>query len=113
MIMMRRIEFYKNFFMEFYQAQNTKFQQKIDFVLDMIQKIETVPVKFLKHIEGTKGLYEIRVSSGNNIARIFCFFDKGKLIILLHGFIKKKQKTPKKEIAIALKLMGEYYEEKK
>ncbi len=99
--------------MEFYSAQNLKFQQKIDFVLDMIQKIEIVPAKFLKHIEGTKGLYEIRISSGNNIARIFCFFDKGKLMILLQGFIKKKQKTPKHEIEMALKLMGEYYEEKK
>ena len=79
----------------------------------MIQKIEIVPVKFLKHIEGTKGLYEIRVSSGSNIARIFCFFDKEKLVILLQGFIKKKQKTPKKEIERALKLMEEYYEEKK
>jgi phage-related protein len=68
--------------------------------------------KFLKHIEGTDGLFEIRVSSGQNEFRIFCFFDSGMLVILLSGFKKKNQKTPKKEIDRALKLMKEYFTEK-
>ncbi len=41
------------------------------------------------------------------------FFDKGRLIILLNGFQKKSQKTPKKEIDLAIRLMKEYYENKK
>ena len=53
---------------------------------------------FLKHLEGTNGLYEARVQLASNIWRVFCFFDKGKLVILLNGFQKKTQKTPKKEI---------------
>jgi len=55
---------------------------------------------------------EIRVSAGNGIFRIFCFFDKGDLIILLSGFQKKTQKTPKNEIERAEKLKKEYYEDK-
>ncbi|EOZ95112.1 hypothetical protein A33Q_3317 [Indibacter alkaliphilus LW1] len=43
---------------------------------------------------------------------MFCFFDEGKLVILLNGFQKKTQKTPTKEIEKAAKLMDEYYAEK-
>lgn len=59
-----------------------------------------------------KGLYEARIKLGSDIWRVFCFFDKGKLVILFNGFTKKTQKTPKKEIDKAVRLMKEYYEEK-
>jgi len=59
-----------------------------------------------------KGLFEARIKLGSNIWRVFCFFDKGKLVILLNGFTKKTQKTPKNEIDKAVRLMKEYYEEK-
>lgn len=62
---------------------------------------------------GTDGLFEVRVQVGNNIFRVFCFFDKGNLVILLSGFQKKDQKTPKKEIKKAEKLKNEYYENKR
>lgn len=59
------------------------------------------------HIDG---LFEARVQLGSNIWRVFCFFDDGKLVILLNGFSKKSQKTPKKEIERAVQLMKKYYE---
>ena len=71
-----------------------------------------MPEDYLKHIEGTTGLYEIRVQQGGDIFRIFCFFDEGKLIVLANGFQKKSQKTPKTEIEKALKIKKEYEEEK-
>jgi phage-related protein len=43
----------------------------------------------------------------------FFVFDEGKLVVLLHESAKKTQKTPRKEIAKAEKLMQEYYKEKK
>jgi phage-related protein len=64
----------------------------------------------LKLISGTNGLYEARIQLGTDIWRVFCFFDKGKLVILLNGFQKKTQKTPKNEIEKAINLMKEYYE---
>ena len=78
----------------------------------MVRDLQLVPQTYLKHMEGSDGLYEIRVSSGNNIFRIFCFFDEGQLVILLNGFQKKTQKTPKSEIERAEKLKIKYYEDK-
>lgn len=58
------------------------------------------------------GLYEARIQLASNIWRVFCFFDNGRLVILLNGFQKKTQKTPKNELEKALRLMQEYYQEK-
>ncbi|WP_317618757.1 type II toxin-antitoxin system RelE/ParE family toxin [Chryseobacterium suipulveris] len=60
----------------------------------------------------TDGLYEIKVEFKSNIYRIFCCFDKGNLVVLFNAFQKKTQKTPKKEIALALKLKDEYFNSK-
>jgi phage-related protein len=45
--------------------------------------------------------------------RVFSFFDEGKLIVLINGFQKKSQKTPKREIELAEKLKNEYFDEKR
>ena len=71
-----------------------------------------IPEKFFKHIEGTDGLFEIRTKVGSDIFRIFCFFDEGNLVILLNGFQKKADKTPKNEIEKAERLKQKYYEDK-
>ena len=71
------------------------------------------PGNYLKMLFGTNGLYEARIQLGSDIWRVFCFFDNGKLIVLLNGFIKKTQKTPKNEIEKALQLMQKYYKTKK
>lgn len=108
----RELVFYKHYFKEFFDQQNIKTKEKIDYVLFVLSYAERVPEKFLKHIEGQEELYEIRVSVGNNIFRIFCCFDKGKIVVLFNGFQKKSQKTPKQEINMALKLMTEYFSNK-
>jgi phage-related protein len=108
----RIIIFYKNYFLDFFDKQSKKVQEKIDYVLDMISNIERVPKKYFKHLEGTRGLYEIRVKYGNNIYRIFSCFDEGKLVVLFNGFMKKSSKTPAGEIEKALILMNEYFNEK-
>lgn len=74
--------------------------------------IEMVPKKYFNHMEDSDGLFEIRVEVGSNIFRVFSFFDEGNLVILLNGFQKKSQKTPKKEIELAEKLKKEYFNEK-
>jgi phage-related protein len=79
---------------------------------DLIEDLERVPDIYLKHIEETDGLYEIRVQNGSDIFRIFCFFDKGQLVVLANGFQKKTQKTPRSEIDRALKIKQEYESEK-
>ena len=79
----------------------------------MIEELQRVPETYLKHLENTEGLFEIRVQQGSDIFRIFCFFDEGQLVVLANGFQKKTQKTPKKEIEKALKIKEEYESEKK
>jgi phage-related protein len=75
----------------------------------LVRKVEFIPKRFFQHVENTEGLYEIRVEFESNIYRIFCFFDKGNLIILINSFQKKTQKTPKREIELAEKLKKQYF----
>jgi len=110
--MQRNVIFYGSYFLDFYNKQSQKVKEKINWTLGLIRDLEKVPVKYLKHIEETD-LYEVRVHVGNNIFRIFCFFDKGNLVIIMNGFQKKTQKTPKEEIKKALKIKELYNEEHK
>ena len=105
----RELIFYRHFFKEFFDQQTKKVKEKIDFVLFVVTHADRVPEKFFKHMEGQKGLYEIRVEVGSNIFRIFCCFDKGKIVVLFNGFHKRTQKTPKTELEFAVKLMHEYF----
>lgn len=108
----RRVAFYKNYFQDFFGKQNKKVKAKIIWTFDLIEELQRVPETYLKHIENTDGLYEIRVQLGSDIFRIFCFFDRGQLVVLANGFQKKTQKTPKKEIEKALKIKAQYENEK-
>lgn len=104
--------FYKDYFEKFFVKQSKKVKEKIIWTIQLIEELERVPESFLKHIESTEGLYEIRIRLGKDIFRIFCFFDQGKLIILANGFQKKTSMTPKKEIKKALIIKEEYKNEK-
>ena len=66
----------------------------------------------LKSISGSRGLFEVRIQLGSDIWRVFCFFENERLVILLNGFVKKTQKTPKEEIKLAMDLMKRYYDDK-
>jgi phage-related protein len=104
----RTVTLYKNYFTDFYEKQKVKVKDKILWTFKIIETQQQIPTDYLKHMEGTDGLYEIRVQHASDIFRIFCFFDEGKLVILANGFQKKTQKTPKKEIEKALKIKKEY-----
>jgi phage-related protein len=106
----RQLIFYKHYFTDFYLGQTTKVQEKIDYVFKILRTVDKVPRKFLDHMTGTDGLYEIRIEVSSNIFRVFCCFDKGNLVVLFNGFQKKSPKTPKQEIELAEKLKKEYFE---
>lgn len=108
----RTVITYKEYFEEFLHAQTPKVQAKVLQILRIIEEVEIVPKNHLKHIEGTNGLFELRVTFGSDIFRVFCFFDAGKLVVLLSGFQKKTKKTPPQEITKAARLMDEYFREK-
>jgi len=108
----RIITFFKDYFQDFFEKQSKKVKAKIVWTFDLVEEMQRVPEIYLKHIKNTDGLYEIRVQLGSDIFRIFCFFDQGQLVVLANGFQKKTQKTPKKEIELALKIKAEYESEK-
>ena len=109
----REVVEFENHLSEFLKKQPVKVQNKIFKIIEAIETLERVPSNYLKMLVGTNGLYEARIQLGSDIWRVFCFFDNGKLVILLNGFTKKTQKTPKNEIEKALKLMQKYYDTKK
>ena len=110
--MERKVIAYKNYFVDFYKEQDSKVQEKIEYVFDLIRYEKRVPIKFLKFLVSTDGIYEIRVITTYRSIRILCFFDKGELVVLTNCFVKKTQKTPRKEIRLAEKIKKEYLNEK-
>ncbi len=62
----------------------------------------------MPHTKALKeGLFELRMKSKEGIGRIFYCTLLGKKIVMLHTFIKKSQKTPQKELKIAISRMNE------
>jgi phage-related protein len=108
----RQVIAYKNYFIDFYNQQDNKVQEKIEYVFDLIRFEDRVPIKFFKFLEGSDGIYEVRVITTFKSIRILCFFDKGELVVLTNCFVKKSQKTPRKEIKLAEKLKKEYFNDK-
>lgn len=105
----REIYYYKDYYLKFFGGLRPDIQKKFNWTLQLIASIQMVPEKYLKHITGSQGIYEIRVDAGGDTFRIFCFFDVCNLIIVVNGFQKKSQKTPRKEIKLAEKLKREYF----
>lgn len=108
----RNIFYYKNHYLDFFGPLKPQVKKKLNWTLQLIATIDRVPEKYFKHITGSTGIYEIRVEVGSDIYRIFSFFDEGQFIVLVNGFQKKTQKTPKNEIELAEKLKRQYFDEK-
>lgn len=113
MIRRRHIIFFKNYFLDFYEESPQVVQLKIEWVLQLISDLERIPNQYFKHVESTKGLFEIRVEVEGNIYRIFSFFDVGNTLVVANAYQKKRNKLSKKEISKALNIMKDYHHEKK
>ncbi|MFI5294065.1 MAG: type II toxin-antitoxin system RelE/ParE family toxin [Thermodesulfovibrionales bacterium] len=67
-----------------------------------------VKAPYVKQFTGHKKLFEIRIKDKTGISRILYFTHTGKKLILLHGFTKKTNKTPEREIDTAKERMKDY-----
>ena len=108
----REVVAYGNYFQDFLESLPVKVQNKVFKIIEAVEILKRVPQQYLKSISGAKGLFEVRIQLGSDIWRVFCFFENERLVILLNGFIKKTQKTPKEEIKLAMDLMKRYYDDK-
>lgn len=109
-----RIEFYKTStgkipVKEFVDSLPEPAQAKFIFILDLLEKygIE-IREPYVKTMKGHAKLKEIRIKATGNIYRIFYFPAKSRTFVLLHGFIKKGDKTPNNEIEAAEKRLKDY-----
>ncbi len=108
----REVILFKRYFDEFFDIQPRKVQEKLYWSINVLRTVERIPENHLKRIQGANGLMEMRTQFGGNIYRVFCFFDDGKIVVLMNGFQKKTDKTPRNEIEKALRIKDEYYAEK-
>lgn len=106
----RKVLAYKKYFVDFLSTLKENEVKKIIYVIDMLKIRQRVSAKYVKYIKD--GLFELRAECDGNIFRVFFIFDEGNIVLLLNGFRKKTEKTPKQEIEKALKLKKEYYESK-
>ena len=106
--MKRKLITYGRYFTDFYNSLSEGAQEKIDYVLELVKAVDIIPHKFFQHLDGTDGLFEIRIEFESNIYRILCFFDKGNIVVLINSFQKKSQKTPKQELDLAHRLKKQY-----
>lgn len=110
---MKKINFYKTAdgkcpIVDFLDSLNGKQAQKVAWVLQVVEELDVVPTSYLKKLVNTDDIWEIRAQSSGNIFRLLGFFEGDNLIILNHGFQKKTQKTPTKEIKIAEQRRKDY-----
>ncbi len=93
---------------DFLDTLSGKQIQKVAWVLQLIEELDTIPTTYLKKLVNTDDIWEVRVQVSGNIFRLLGFFDGDNLVVLNHAFQKKTQKTPKKEIKIAEKRRKDY-----
>lgn len=108
---MRKIIAYKNYFSDFIKKLSTDEINKIRRALDLFKVEDRMPRHFIKFIRD--GIYEFRVTYGNNEFRIFFIYDGDIVVVLFNAFKKKTQKTPDNGIKKAIKLKEEYYATKR
>ena len=97
---------------DFINSLTGKQAQKVSWVLSLIEELDAVPVRYFKKFVNTDDLWEVRIDSGSNTFRLLGFIDEDYLVILVHGFQKKKQKIPIKAIDLAQDSKKDYLRRK-
>ena len=112
-----RIEFYedatgKKLVTEFLDGLDIKMRQKMLRSVKALQEIGiALRMPLSEYLEDD--IFELRAKLGSNISRVLYFFVVDDKAVLTHGFIKKTQKTPKKEIQKAKDIREEYLKRQK
>jgi len=96
---------------EFIKTLPKKHRAKVFWEIDLLEELgTTIKEPYAKPIQGKKykGLWELRIQQGSDASRVFYFLPVGNKFILLHGFVKKTNKTPASELETALSYMNDY-----
>ena len=101
---------------EFIKTLTTEMKAKVVRDIDLLEKYGfDLGMPYVKKIQGKKyeKLFELRSKFSTNISRIFYFFETKDGIVILSGYIKKDNKTDKKELDKALEYMNDYLKRSK
>jgi len=94
---------------EFLTSVDEKMRAKLTGLLVVLaEKGNSLREPYSKHLED--GIFELRGKVGNDISRVLYFFYYDGKIIVTNGFVKKTQKTPRKQILIAKERRTDYVE---
>ena len=87
---------------DFLDSLDSKAAQKMTWVLRLIEERQgSVHGKYFEKLKHTDEIWEVKAKCGSNEYRIMGFIDEKDILFLVHGFQKKSQKTPKKDIDAA------------
>ncbi len=95
---------------EFLDGLDTKARLKVNFAIGLLSSQLIVPARFWKKLSGQENLWELRAEYAGNIYRVLACLLKGNRVLLLHGFQKKSQKTPRQEIEVAEQRKKRYFQ---
>lgn len=107
---MYRIIVYKRHYDKFFKKLSVGEKRKFLDILMVFSSGKRIPPQCIKYLRD--GIYEFRVAFMGNALRLFFIYDGADIIVLLNGFKKKSQKTPRREMEQAIKLKEAYYVEK-
>lgn len=96
---------------DFLTSLETKMRAKALHEIELLEKHGyELKEPYVKTVKGEKyrGLFELRIKFASDISRIFYFAYHQKTFVLLHGFTKKTEKTPQKELERALRYKEDY-----
>lgn len=93
---------------EFINSLLPKERRKIMWVLQLLERLDYVPVEYFKKLTGTQEIWEVRIQTTGNAYRIFSFFFQGNTVVLANAYSKKTRKTDAAEIARAERIREDY-----
>jgi len=97
---------------QFIDSLEGKQAQKVVWVLNLIEELDTVPSRYFKKLANTEDLWEARINFGSDTFRLLGFFDGNIIIVFVYGFKKKSQKLPKNAIALTQERKKDYFRRK-
>ena len=112
-----KFEFYTrpnghNEFLEFLESLTESDSDKMFSLIHKIQDSGLIVAQYMQWVKKVdKNLYEIRLKCPNSIQRALYFHVINNRYIITHGFTKKTQKIPKREIIHAKQIRREFEEE--
>lgn len=92
---------------EFLESLDVQTQARLRRAIELLlQRNVQAGEPLVRHLESK--LWELGVEGRSRIYRLIYAFDSGRRVVVLHGFEKKTQKTPRREIEIAFRRMDDF-----